>query len=102
MGLLSIFSKKNSGDLVRLPSGSFTIDPNGRVVASTLPQSFPAARLQQIGDIVLSTFRGAAKANLPLKELAVDFAAFKLTARELRGGAMIFLSTGPISPKIVP
>ena len=77
---------------MRLPTGSFTLDPNGRIVASTLPRSFPEEHVRQIGDLVLSTFKLAREAHIPLSELIADYAALKLTARELRGGAIIFLA----------
>jgi hypothetical protein len=103
MGILNLLSKRGSqagaGTLVRLPTGSFTVDPTGKVVASTLPQSFPAAQVRQIGNLVLATFRAAHEANLPLMELIVDYAALKLTARELRGGAIIFLAPRSLGPR---
>ena len=103
MGILNLLSRRLSQaggpTLVRLPTGSFTVDPTGKVVASTLPQSFPAERVRQIGNLVLSTFRAAHEANIPLMELIVDYAALKLTARELRGGAIIFLAPRSLGPK---
>ncbi len=103
MGILNLLSRRGptSGDtaLVRLPTGSFTVDPTGKVVASTLPQSFPAAQVRQIGEVVLATFRSAHEANIPLMELIADYAALKLTARELRGGAIIFLAPRSLGPK---
>jgi hypothetical protein len=93
MGLLNFLSRRRSGTgLIRLPTGSFTLDPGGRIVASTLPRSFPSTHVQQIGALVLSTFRSAREAQLPLTELIADYAALRLTARELRGGAIIFLA----------
>ena len=93
MGLLNLLSRRGSGPgLMRLPTGSFTLDPSGRIVASTLPRSFPAVHVQQIGALVLATFRSAREAQIPLTELIADYAALRLTARELRGGAIIFLA----------
>ena len=93
MGLLKRLTRRGSGTgLVRLPAGSFTLDPAGRIVASTLPRSFPAAHVQQIGALVLSTFQSAREAHIPLTELIANYSALKLTARELRGGAIIFLA----------
>jgi len=93
MGFLNLLSRRGAGPgLVRLPTGSFTLDPSGRIVASTLPRSFPAAHVQRIGALVLSTFQSAREAQIPLTELIADYAALKLTARELRGGAIIFLA----------
>ena len=93
MGFLNLLTRRGPGPvLVRLPTGSFTLDPGGRIVASTLPRSFPTARAQQIGALVLSTFQSAREAHIPLTELIADYSALKLTARELRGGAIIFLA----------
>ena len=96
MGLLDIFSSKSdsapSGGLTRLPSGSFTVDAKGQVLTSTLPQAFPAAQVREVAANVLETFRGAQKAGLPLSEIVMNFSALKVTARELRGGAIIFLA----------
>jgi len=102
MGILNLLSKRGSQTgpgLVRLPTGSFTIDPGGRIVASTLPRSFPTEQVRQIGELVLSTFLAAREARVPLTELIADYAAFKLTARELRGGAIIFLAPRSLGPK---
>ncbi|MHB8521936.1 MAG: hypothetical protein ACYDH9_14405 [Limisphaerales bacterium] len=92
MAFLNIFSKPGDTSLTRLPSGSFTMDQDGRIIASTLPQTFPAERAREIGELFIATFNGAHQANLPLSELVVQLAALKLTARPLRGGAIIFLS----------
>ena len=98
MGFLRIFSKPVP-PLVRLPTGSFTVDRDGRVLVATLPSSFPAALVGEIGRQVLDAFRGAQAAQLPLSELVVHYASLKISAREMRGGAMIFLSPKtPISP----
>ena len=101
MGLLNLLARRGAqaSTLVRLPTGSFTLDPTGKVVASTLPQSFPMAQVRQIGNRVLATFRAAREVNLPLTELIVEYAALKLTARELRGGAIIFLAPRSLGSK---
>ena len=91
MGLLNRFFKSGRTKLLPLPSGSFTLDREGRVMTSTLPQSFPDARMREIGEKVLGAFRSARQANMPLTELIVHFATLKVLARELRGGAIIFL-----------
>jgi len=48
---------------------------------------------------VLSTFQAAREAGIPLTELIADYAALKLTARELRGGAIIFLAPRSLGQK---
>jgi hypothetical protein len=96
MGFLNFRSKPKEAEaaptLVRLPSGSCTIDPSGRLVASTLPRSFPESLLKEITTAILATFQGAREAQIPLTELVVDFSSLRMTARELRGGAIIFLA----------
>jgi hypothetical protein len=88
---MRIFAKPAPG-LLRLPSGSFTVDRGGRVVIGTVPSTFPAELMEEIGQHVLTTFREAQQAQLPLSELSVEFPSLKIVARELRGGAVIFLS----------
>jgi hypothetical protein len=92
MGFVTrFFVKPTKQALVQLPTGSFTMDREGHIMTSTLPQSFPAAMIQAIGDQVLAAFRSARRAQMPLSELIIHYSALKLLARELRGGAMIFL-----------
>jgi hypothetical protein len=45
----------------------------------------------EIGQQVLTALRAARQAQLPLSELIINYSALKLLARELRGGAIIFL-----------
>jgi hypothetical protein len=87
----SLFKRKGSNRLGKLPSGAFALDHNGKIVVSTLPQSFPEAEMRDIGERVLAFFRGAQDAQMPLHELNVYYPSLKLTARNLRGGALIFL-----------
>ena len=91
MGLLALFSKPSRSGLVHLPSGSFTVDRDGKIMTSTLPQSFPASSMEGIGEQVIASFRAARAAQMPLAEIIVYYAALKILARELRGGAIIFL-----------
>jgi hypothetical protein len=98
MGLLNLFPKKLTPKLTRLPSGSFTADAAGRVLASTLPHSFPRNQLAEIGATVLAVFKDAETASLPLSEIEVRYGGFKITARYLRGGAIIFLKPKEIQP----
>jgi hypothetical protein len=98
MGFLSRFSKP-APTLLRLPSGSFTVDREGSIVVGTLPSSFPAALVSDIARHVLAVFREGAAAQLPLTEIAINYPSLKIAARELRGGAIIFLSAkAPYAP----
>ena len=103
MGLLNkIFSKPTLTPL-RLPSGSFTLDREGNVLVATLPSDFPSDLVAHIGKSVLETFRGAHSAQLPLSQLVIRYSSLKITAREMRGGAIIFLAPlTPISPTRQP
>jgi hypothetical protein len=89
MGLLIKAAKP---ELSRLPVGSFTVDAQGQVVSSTVPHSVPAALVRDIGQRIVAVFAGARRAQLPFSELVVQYASYKITAREMRGGAIIFLS----------
>ena len=90
MGILNMFAKAPAV-LMPLPRGSFTVDREGRMLASTLPQSFPEQLAEDMAMEVLAVFRDAKAAKINFNELIVRFANLKLTARELRGGAIIFL-----------
>jgi hypothetical protein len=91
MGFLRLFSKP-AALVQRLPSGSMTIDRNAHVLATTISSSHSPKLLQQIGTQVLGLFREAHKAQIPLSELNLHFASLRITARELRGGAIVFLT----------
>jgi hypothetical protein len=90
MGLLTLFSK-SPNQLLALPRGSFTVDADGRLLASTLPHSYPESLAKSIGAEVLAAFRSAQAARLPLNEIIIHYSSLKLSARQLRGGAIIFL-----------
>ena len=93
MGLLDFFSsKKDAPALDRLPSGSFTVDRSGNVLTSTLPRAFGEAHVSAIGKTVMEAMVSAREANLPVTELVIHFSALKITAKEQRGGVMIFLA----------
>ena len=91
MGFLKNFGKSNP-EPARLPNGAFTVDVQGRVVSSTIPRWVPEKQVQAIGQHILAVFSGARTAQLQFSEVVVQYGAFKITAREMRGGAMIFLA----------
>ncbi|HTG44862.1 MAG TPA: hypothetical protein VK633_10050 [Verrucomicrobiae bacterium] len=101
MGLLNIFKSKDKAPSV-LPSGSFTVDRNGELIATTLPSSFARESIKDISSVVLQAFEDAKKADLALAELAVHLGAINIKAREMRGGAMIFLSPRGDQRKTLP
>jgi hypothetical protein len=92
MGLLKNLFKPAARGPAPLPSGSFTVDRSGEIITCTIPSSFSRDGLKDISKLVLRVFKDAKEAGLVLTELAVNFGAMKLKAREMRGGAMIFLT----------
>lgn len=95
MGILTHTSQAIDKGKKSLPAGCFTVDRDGRVISSTLPQSFSSEMARQIAKTVLLTFENAHQAQLIFSEIQVTYPAMKLTARELRGGAIIFLAPSP-------
>jgi len=85
------FNFRSRATVQQLPSGSITVDHHGQVVTSTVSSAFPPALLQDIGRDVLLLFREAHAAQMPLAEISLHFSSLRITARELRGGAVIFL-----------
>jgi len=91
MGFLRLFSRA-APTLLRLPSGSFTMDREGKVLVRTLPSSYPTELVVGIGEQMIAAFRDATAAQLPLSEIVVSYSSLKITARELRGGVIVFLA----------
>ena len=81
----------------RLPNGAFTLDRSGTLVGSTLPSSFPNIAVMEIGRVVLESFARAQTANLPLNDLYIHYSGLTITAREMRGGALIFLNPATLN-----
>jgi hypothetical protein len=77
--------------LARLPSGSFSLHRGGGIAASTLPSTFSPGLILEIGTVVIEAFRRASEAGLPLAELNLHYSGLTIAARELRGGALVFL-----------
>ncbi len=96
MGWLKLSSKTKANTLTRIPAGCLTVDVTGRILSSTLPQSFSFAETRKIARVVLTAFHTAPKAQLMLNELHIHYPALKILARELKGGAIIFLT--PLFP----
>ena len=99
MGLLNIFNKSKAQSPPQLPSGSYTVDREGKVVTRTIPSSVATHSLEMISAQVLQTFREARQAKLNISEFSINMGAMSVKARELRGGAMIFLTPRGIARK---
>lgn len=91
MGFLSR-TKKPAPEAAVVPSGSFTVDRDGRILTSTIRSGVPAEKLNLIARVVLDTLRRSQESPLPAEELLVQFTNMSLKARDLRGGAIIFLT----------
>ena len=74
-----------------LPTGTITVDRNGNVVTSTVSSAFSKKLLKLIATDVLELLNEARAAQTPLAEVSLHFGSLRVTARELRGGAIIFL-----------
>lgn len=90
MGFLKKLFRRPAG-VQDLPSGSLTVDRNGNTITSTISSAYPPQLLREIAKDVLRLFHEARDAQMPLAELTIHFASLRVTARELRGGAIIFL-----------
>ena len=75
----------------QLPSGSIAVDRDGNVVTSTVSSVYSQALLREIGRDVLTLFHEARESQIPIAEVTIHFVSLRITARELRGGAVIFL-----------
>ena len=91
MGFLKRFFRGRAA-VQQLPAGSLTVNREGKVVTSTIASGYPQGLLRDIVRDVLLLFRQAREAQLPLAEFSIHFASLSITAREMRGGAVIFLS----------
>ncbi len=90
MGFLKRFFRGRAG-VQQLPTGTITVDRQGRIVTSTVSSAYPQNFLREIGRDVLDLFSEARTAQMPLAEISLQFGSLHITARELRGGAIIFL-----------
>lgn len=90
MGFLKRFFRGRA-DVQQLPTGTITVDRNGQLLTSTVPSAYDKNLLRDIGRDVLELFREARIAEMPLTEVTLHFGSLHITARELRGGAIVFL-----------
>jgi hypothetical protein len=90
MGFLKKLFRRQA-TVQELPSGSLTVDRNGNTITSTISSAYPAGLLKEIARDVLRLFQQARDSQMPLAEISIHFASLRVTARELRGGAIIFL-----------
>ena len=85
------FIKPFKHPLVQPPAGSFLVDHNGGISSSTLPASFSRDHIKFIGEKVLAMFNQASSIEIPLREVSVQYEGFKVQAKHLPSGALIYL-----------
>jgi hypothetical protein len=90
MGFLKRFFRGHAA-VQQLPTGTLTVDRNGNILTTTVSSAYPRNLLRDIGRDVLVLFREAREAQMPLAEVRLQFGSLHITARELRGGAIVFL-----------
>jgi hypothetical protein len=88
--LLQVFRSRAA--VQELPAGSMTVDRNGLVIVTTVSSAYPKDLLDEIGGDIVFLFREARAAQMTLAEISLHFGSLRITARELRGGALIYLS----------
>jgi hypothetical protein len=99
MGFLKWFSSSRPA-VHKPPSGSFTVDRHGKVMSSTVGADCPVSQLHDIAMEILPVFQEARAAQMPLAEVSLDFAGLQVSARDMQGGAIIFIS--PKNPLATP
>jgi hypothetical protein len=82
---------RGPANVQQLPTGTLAVDRDGNIVTSTVSSTYPKNLLREIGHEVLAIFCEARVAQSPLAEVSLHFGSLRITARELRGGAIIFL-----------
>jgi hypothetical protein len=90
MGFLNLFQKRAATPL-RIPKGCISLDSKGQPLSGTIPSDFPKEVVSKVGAAVLGTFREAMEARIPLQEITIHYRSLRITAKSMRGGAMIFL-----------
>ena len=74
-----------------LPTGTITVDRRGNIITSTVSSGFSQKLLKAIANDVLELLNEARAAQMPMAEVNLHFGSLRITGRELRGGAIIFL-----------
>lgn len=90
---MRIFTRKHGpARTFDIPQGAFTYDSEGRILVGTLP----IAWLESFGPALVKAFRrsfaSAEEKGFPLHEIALHYGGARITAKDLRGGAIVFVS----------
>ena len=81
---------KSRAVVQQLPLGSMTVSRDGNVITTTISSAYPRSLLREIAREVVGLFREAREAQMPMAELSLHYGSLRITALELRGGAIIF------------
>lgn len=88
---MSLLSRKISDAPATIPSGSFTVDSGGEVLVGTLPTEWMREHAAVLGREIVDALAEAEAMGEPVVELSLEYSGLKISARNLRGGAVIFL-----------
>jgi len=75
-----------------MPAGCFAVHREGGIICSTLPHWFSEETMVEIARVVTAAFRIAGETNVTLTETFIRYRGLTIIARDLRGGALIFLT----------
>ena len=90
MGILNkLFG--TAASVQQLPAGTVTVDRQGGIITTTVSSAFPVPLVEAIASSMLELLREARAGQMPLSEVSLHFSSLRITARELRGGAIIFM-----------
>ncbi len=74
-----------------IPQGAFTYDSAGGIVVGSVPTDWLEAYGPQLVSVFRKAFTSAEQKGLPLAEIALHYAGARITARDLRGGGIVYV-----------
>lgn len=88
---MRLFRSRSETRAFDIPQGAFTYDSAGSILVGSVPMAW----LDEFGPYLVKTFRKAFAAaeekGLPLTEIALHYGGARLTAKDLRGGGIIYI-----------
>ena len=74
-----------------LPSGCFSVHRGGEIATTTLPSWFSQKLTLDIARVAINAIKSAEETGLAVSEIHINYAGVEITAKDLRGGALIFI-----------
>ncbi len=88
---MNFFRSRGEARAFDIPRGAFTYDSEGDILIG----SVPTAWLEEFGPYLVKAFRkafsSAEEKGLPLTEIALHYGGARLTAKDLRGGGIVYV-----------